>query len=121
MDVRSTNGFCSFDVFTLANHQRRAVKKAVEAWNIDNGDSDRSTKEIGTKNSYIANGRKDNWKCEKHVHKPHHDGIKSNLAKGLQKYFKSNKDKSKGKQLVADKHVRHDGLPWVTRGLISAG
>ena len=85
LDVRSTNGFCSFDVLTLANHQRRAAKKAGEDWNIDNGDSDLSTKEIGAKNSYIANGRKDNWKCEKHVHKPHHDAIKSTRAKGLQK------------------------------------
>jgi hypothetical protein len=84
-DVRGTNGFCSFGVFTLANHQRRAAKKAGEDWNIDNGDSDRSTKGIGAKNSYDANGRKDNWNCEKHVHKPHHDAIKSTRAKGLQK------------------------------------
>tara|TARA_X000000950_G_scaffold240410_1_gene293478 strand:- start:1010 stop:1168 length:159 start_codon:yes stop_codon:yes gene_type:complete len=52
---------------------------------MDNGDTDRSTEEIGAKNSYDTSGRKDEWKCEKHVHKPHHDAIKPIRAKGLKK------------------------------------
>ena len=84
-DVRGTNDFCSFDVFTLANHHRRVATKAGEAWNIDNSDGDRSTEGIGAKNSHGANGRKDEWKCGKHVQKPHHDAIKSTRAKGSKK------------------------------------